>query len=404
MNCPPRNQLRSLHRKNTPNFRVYEPEELVDISSVRIDYKEELRDVYPLNTYKEAIESMPVTEVSKKVLHAHTNDLPCYAQYKIKESTIFIIKKSTTEYRWFLQLKEGLLLEDHFSRIWDTSFKDVFDKVIYPKNDSVYKDFRAHEINEIPILWLPEIENFTHYLIDSIAPCYYACSRNMKSGSYSILTTRYNHWREEALDWCKDSMSLVNISLDKDEIVQIIKPREVIVPVVTNRSYRVTMLRKLLKERYHIKNTTLGNRVLFSTREDARSQRVENSLEIKKLVEEFGGSSLDFSRLNFIEKVNQLSDAKICIAESSGTMNPALLAPDDCIIIFLHPDMDKYQGMDLLLAGWAYTVGYENRCQHVVGKSEEMESGDCTDDVLRWTTTYPIEEIKRVIQEILQSS
>ncbi len=108
-----------------------------------------------------------------------------------------------------------------------------------------------------------------------------------------------------------------------------------------------------------------------------------------------------FSELNYSDKVRCLKNARLCIGESTGTLNPGLFAPDDCQILRLENPW-TYTKRHLVLAHWTYLTGIADRTKIIYGQSNEMNHIDFknSEDPLPQGTEYPINQIQKVIKDI----
>lgn len=302
---------------------------------------------------------------------------------------IIIYRFPNGEPRYFLVSQKGHLFEHETSSIWFRFFPFIHTQT----QESVRLDIGGHPIAELDLdlAWLPQNPNYTHFLCDFFAPwLVFDSGFNQQAVDLSILQLQpFASWQQPLVD--RLGFSIHNLLLNQETALTVIRPKSVLLPVVSSVLLTQHYLREWLMQEfaheYHQAQLLEPTPVVFLGRSDYKQARIRNYKDIEAYVQHCGGKTIDPSTLTIADKILNVGSAEQIICEGSGSMNSVLFASDQSQTIVLDDPCASSTSL-MLEGGFPYLHSIAHRTRTCIGRNSTPISGSPLG-----SCTFPLEEI-----------
>jgi len=250
-------------------------------------------------------------------------------------------------------------------------------------------------------IWYPSNANYSHFLLDAFVQM--AMAQELLSSDYLRgfelpLDVDAPVWQDELLQKLIFPRCMLPVGNSLSQY-QIFRVNKLLLPIISSKAFGLDWLRVFLAKSFQ---PTHGfsfrgdqSKLIMVTRHDARRERIQNISSIEEMVLNFGGKVIDASSLSCSEKLDVFQSCLICIAESSGCMNPALFAPE-YTQLFALTDPSVIASKYALVGAWPYFTGYAHRAQFVGGENGMFLPGSTVG-----SSSYSVDAIKKLVLEFL---
>jgi hypothetical protein len=213
--------------------------------------------------------------------------------------------------------------------------------------------------------WSPDMANFSHFLVDALAPYVDFCKqwdflKKLPIPHFSKMPA----WQDEYFTDFGDR-KLFQGSLGAFLIFQ---PRELYFPVISGTLERTLAIRSHFMSFGKLQSSpvTSKRRPIFLMRRDARSARIRNANEIANLVMHRGGLCVDPSQFGLKKKRELFSMNALFLCEGSGNTNISVFGNNYSKVICL---LDLAATMDpaFIEGGWPFYHSISARTDFVCG-------------------------------------
>lgn len=295
--------------------------------------------------------------------------------YRLNRPTVLVLTFPHGETRHFVISESGVLLEK------DDYWLKYFSFIIKESNG-----YRFHlKINERDIIsfeqdfvWAPDMSNFTHFLVDSLAPLAFFSKKFPHFKKLPIPQfSRTPSWQDEYMQvFGEKRFHLPSQPALGQPAFIVFRPKTLFLSVITSTLSRTLAVREFVRDRWGNPEPILGvdRFPIYLTRNDHRAARVRNSKEIQELVSRLGGFSIDPSKLNSQQKLKLFNLPGIFIAEGSGTMNVCVFSNSNACLIALGDSCGLKQE-SFIRGGWPYLHSISNRMDILLGKDTQILPG-----------------------------
>jgi hypothetical protein len=363
-------------------------------SSVEIISSESILRGPELENALSGLGNMPLSLESKSQLE---RDLLCDEHrtlYRLKRPIIFVFTFPNGETRHFILSNSGVLLEK------DDFWLKYFTFII--KKDGLYTINWANDQNEIltdegEFVWSYDTPNFTHFLVDSVAPLAFFCKIDSALKKLTIPQfSQTPRWQDEFMQGFGPRRFYIpkNSSSGHPKCI-IFKPQALFLPVITSALARILAVRDFVRDIWNerISCAKLDRIPIYLTRNDQRAARIRNSRQIKELVSGFGGFSIDPSKLTAPEKLRLFNLPGVFIAEGSGTLNICIFASHDSRAVVL-TDHNIISDPSFMVGGWPYFHFISSRASFLQGTDSMALAGSPLS-----SCSYSIPSLKNMIAD-----
>ena len=295
--------------------------------------------------------------------------------YRLNGPTVLVLTFPHGETRHFVISESGVLLEK------DDYWLKYFSFIIRESNG-----YRFHlKINERDIIsfeqdfvWAPDMSNFTHFLVDSLAPLAFFSKKFPHLKKLPIPQfSRTPSWQDEYMQvFGEKRFHLPSQPALGQPAFIVFRPKTLLLSVITSTLSRMLAVREFVRDRWGNLEPILGvdRFPIFLTRNDYRAARVRNSKEIQQLVSRLGGFTIDPSKLNAQQKLRLFNLPGIFIAEGSGTTNFSVFCSNNSRQICLL-DSASLSDPSFIRGGWPYFHSSSARMNFLVGTDSRKLSG-----------------------------
>lgn len=131
---------------------------------------------------------------------------------------------------------------------------------------------------------------------------------------------------------------------------------------------------ELLRRRLGVGEAEKGPERIYISRADATYRRVRNEDEVMAMLDSYGFTRLEFSRLNLAQRLSALSAAKMVVGPIGSNMSNLVFAPSDTWVIELLPGAyEAVPGVGNAVATTAYTnnQNYIRAPSHLIGPVDQ---------------------------------
>ncbi len=287
--------------------------------------------------------------------------------YRLTNPAIFVLTFPNGETRHFVVSESGILLEkDDYWLKYFSFIKKQADgyhlNVSFPPQDIIS--------SEEDFIWCYETANFSHFLIDSLAPLAYFSQKFPELKKLPIPQfSRTPSWQDEYMQVFGEKRFYLPMEPANGQASFIVfRPKSLMLPVITSTLSRTLAIREFVRDQWGNPEPILGvdRFPIYLTRNDHRAARVRNSKEIHELVSRLGGFSLDPSKLNAQQKLQLFNLPGIFIAEGSGTMNFSVFSSNNSRQICLL-DSASLSEPSFIRGGWPYFYAASQRTDFICG-------------------------------------
>jgi len=287
--------------------------------------------------------------------------------YRLKRPTIFVLTFPHGETRHFVISESGVLLEK------DDYWLRYFSFIIRERD--VYRfdiKINARDIisSQDEFIWAPDMTNFTHFLVDSLAPLAFFSQKFPDFKKLPVPQfSRTPSWQDEYMQNYGEKRFYLPLegALGQAAFV-VFRPKTLMLPVITSTLSRTLAIREFVRDQWgNPEPIRRADRFpIYLTRNDHRAARVRNSKEIQKLVADLGGFTIDPSKLNSQKKLELFNLTGIFIAEGSGTMNFSIFSSSNSRLICLL-DSASLLEPSFIRGGWPYFYAASQRTDFICG-------------------------------------
>ena len=166
--------------------------------------------------------------------------------WRLDHPDIVIYRHLNGEYKQFLITNTRHICEHGANAIWYGAFP-----FIHNMNSTIhfsYDQAKIHDIN-YDLAWLPQSDNYSHFLCDSFASWIPFADSNVVSENIRILGfKRYSNWQAEFIDKLKMKID-ISINLRPSELC-VIKPNSVLLPIHSNPLVSQFNLKRWIENEY----------------------------------------------------------------------------------------------------------------------------------------------------------
>jgi Glycosyltransferase 61 len=338
-------------------------------------------DRIPASVYKDkslaAIEVLKLNLQFKEYLKNQLNNIEHTSLLELNNPTIIVYTFPSGENRHFILTANGTLLEK------DNYWLQYFNFIKYNSNKySIYIPANIpYVVNSVKdhCLWIPDSTNYSHFLIDSLAP---ALAYREYLNQYNNITipsfAKRPIWQNEYME---DFFAFNKLEIQAPEHNQnrfyILKLEKLIVPIISNTFCRVMCMKNYIQKKYSSAFFYKNNNTripIYLTRNDARSARIRNSNEIKNLINKYNGIVVDPVNLTIRERVELFNRSAIFIAEGSGTMNAFIFGGKNSHLIALGDELASYNH-SFLRGGAEYSYTFGSDLTVLMGTEPQLLPG-----------------------------
>ncbi len=315
--------------------------------------------------------------------------------YRLNRPTVFVFTFPHGETRHFVISESGVLLEkdDYWLKYFSFIAKHSNE---YRLNVSINKNDIIS--SEEDFVWCYDTANFSHFLVDALAPLAFFSQRfpdlkNLPIPQFS----RTPSWQDEYMQVFGEKRFYLppENALGKSAFV-VFRPKSLMLPVITSTLSRTLAVREFVRGRWGNPETIrrVDRFPIYLTRNDHRAARVRNSKEIQGLVAHFGGFTVDPSRLNSQQKLQLFNLPGIFIAEGSGTTNFSVFSSEYSRQICLL-DSASLLEPSFIRGGWPYYHFSSSKMCFLVGKDSKQLAGSPLSSCV-----YDLSDLKKIITEL----
>jgi hypothetical protein len=378
--------------------RIFPGRGLEDDSSVELLISHTKVDLHVAASIGKGIMNMPIPSQWKSQLMNSVDGENYVKIFRLDRPLVYIYRFYNGETRWFLITAKGNLVESDKQRTWDSAFPFLVFNQNMSRTCTAYEADHETVATSLDLLWLPESQNYTHFLYDFYAPALWADMLlgrgNIDTGHISYLSCKPPAWQEVLLR--RLTFEYTEYSLPRYAQTAVVRPSTVVLPIVSNTRMALKALRMETRKGLLQKPVMRGaTNVLLLTRSDARRARIRNIEEIEGYVDSIGGAVVDISQLTLEEKRRVISNHNIIIAESSGCINFALFCtPSHHLISLVEEGLLRKE--EFIYGGWDYTASYaDNNVTYIIGERSETLEGSPVGSA-SYRLQYIIEAISRI--------
>ena len=255
----------------------------------------------------------------------------------MKEPTIVIYRFPNNELKYFLISKDNHLIDSISNSLWYNSFP-----FIRPSHSNSVllniDNIKPVEINEC-IAWLPQNQNYSHFLCDFFAPwTVFDPDKYRKSEDPFLLDIQgFSKWQAPFISSL--NMQSMKLELDSSSNLYVLKPKSVTIPIVSSvlltQIYLKNWLRKNYIDAYKDLPFLESVPILMISNNDAKFNCITNHQELCTFVDKKGGTIIDASKLSIREKIRIIGCAKNIICQGSGTLNAVLFGTEKSNTVIL---------------------------------------------------------------------
>jgi len=319
-----------------------------------------------------AIPGFPLEFSDKLYLRSQLLNIECPTLWRFNRPKVVVHRHLNGEMAYFLISDQGHLCLNESSSKWFHCFPFIScrDKSIEFNIEKL-----PHLVLNDEIAWLPQNPNYSHFLCDFFAPwLFFVPNWSSFAHAFKLLQLEpWPKWQTEFID-CLPFM-ILEIPICKPGFTFVVEPASVLMPICNNPLLGQLKLKEWLSHGSSVASNHFvdpqGNlidhaEIVFLTRNDSRSPRIKNRRQIEEYVLNRGGSLVDASLLNAVEKKARLASAKYIICEGSGSLNAVLFGQDNAKIIFL-ADVNILTDKLFLDGGFPYLHSVASRLRFVRG-------------------------------------
>jgi hypothetical protein len=314
--------------------------------------------------------------------------------YRLNRPTVFVLTFPNGETRHFIVSESGILLEkdDYWLKFFSFIKKQADG---YHLNVS----FSPRDIisSEEDFVWVPDMANFTHFLVDSLAPLAYFSQKFPDLKKLPIPQfSRTPSWQAEYMQVFGEKRFYLPTEPTHGQASFIVfRPKSLMLPVITSTLSRSLAVREFVRDRWRNPEPILGvdQFPIYLTRNDHRAARVRNSKEIQELVSRLGGFSIDPSKLNVQQKLQLFNLPGIFIAEGSGITNICVFANTNSRLVML-ADSGMLENESFMRGAWPYWNSITSRTDVFVGGDTKL----MYDSALS-SNIFDLNEIKKNLEQ-----
>lgn len=315
--------------------------------------------------------------------------------YRLSNPTIFVLTFPNGETRHFVVSKSGILLEkdDYWLKYFPFIAK-------YSNGYSLNASINVKNIisSEEDFVWCYDTANFSHFLVDSLAPLAYFSQKFLELKKLPIPQfSRTPSWQDEYMQvFGEKRFYLPTEPANGQASFIVFRPKSLMLPVITSTLSRTLAIREFVRDRWGNPEPILGvdRFPIYLTRNDHRAARVRNSKEIQELVLRLGGFSIDPSKLNSQQKLQLFNLPGIFIAEGSGTTNFSVFSSNNSRQICLL-DSASLLEPSFIRGGWPYFHIFSAKMHFLVGKDSKQLHGSPLSSCV-----FDLFDLKSLIQEM----
>jgi len=327
------------------------------------------------NNAVSGLDNIPVSPQFRSELKQNLDQDEHRTLYQLKRPNVLVFTFPNGETRHFVISNSGVLLErdDYWLKYFSFIEKSIGG---YKINININEENIIS--SEDDFIWAPDMPNFTHFLIDSLAPI--ASISQNSSYLRKLPIPQFS----EIPAWQNEYMSgfgeIRNYSPTNHKVGQatftIFRPKTLMLPIITSTLSRILAIREFVRARWGNPEPVFGvdRFPIYLTRNDHRSARIKNSKEIQELIVQLGGFTIDPSKLNSRQKLQLFNMPGIFIAEGSGTTNISVFSNLNSRLIVLC-DFDATKQASFIRGGWPYLDWLSNRMDTVLGKETQILPG-----------------------------
>ena len=341
------------------------------------------------------LDNMPLppqfkAEVEKDLLQGDHRTL-----YRLINPTIFVLTFPSGETRHFIISESGALLEKDDYWLKYFSFITKQSDGYYLNIPFSHKDTLLIQEN---FVWSPDMVNFTHFLVDALAPLAFFSKKFPDLKKLPIPQfSRAPGWQNEYMQvFGEKRLYLSSERASGRAAFIVLKPKSLLLPVITSTLSRSLAVREFVRDRWGNPEPILGSDrfLIYLTRNDHRAARVRNSQEIQEMVSQLGGLTIDPSTLNSPQKLELFNLPGIFIAEGSGATNFSVFSSNNSRQILL-VDSAALLEQKFVRGGWPYMHISSSKTRCLVGKDSKPLVGSPLSSCI-----FDLSELKNLIQEM----
>jgi hypothetical protein len=296
--------------------------------------------------------------------------------WQIHSPLLVIYRWPNGEFRYFVITDSGHLVESQ----WGSRFFNAFPFISGNVENGFSFDLDFSNLIELDesYLWMPHLENYSHFLCDAFGPWIDFFASSLLPVIPNFVVPTFKPW----LQWQKELLKHLPFSYRRLPPLapgqcMILRPKSLLMPIATclvaiQQSLRIWFDSLF----YHSEESekSLPRQLIFMARLNHHSSRIRNQSEITQLIESLGGLTVDPSSLTFLEKYFYFSRARVVIGDGSASMNMILLAPEYCRFIAL-VDPIALLNDSFLDGGFPYSDLIASRTHPVCGKKPQLLKG-----------------------------
>ncbi|MHA3960304.1 glycosyltransferase 61 family protein [Synechococcus sp. LTW-G] len=312
--------------------------------------------------------------------------------FLFKTPLVIIYRWPNGELRYFLILNNSYLCESKESAVYLGLFP-----FIEPLDAGFSVDLDRFSCERIPgrVAWLPINANYSHFLADYVGPWSSHVSHLPLTRSLLVLTPDLlKPWQETMLGYL--GMKNFLPCTVPTGAARVFMPDELLVPVAASPLSSLWSLKQYLGTILSsaFSNTVDKDQIVFLVRRDKTAMRIRNGPELDQLVIDRGGHLVDPTHLDYSQKANLLSRAKIIIGDGSSNINASLFMSSASNYIGL---LDPLAAFDprFLSGGWSYGSLISDRSYNVLGTDPEVLPGSPLCSAI-----YDLDQISQLIDKL----
>jgi hypothetical protein len=315
--------------------------------------------------------------------------------YRLKRPTIFVLTFPNGETRHFVISESGVLLEK------DDYWLRYFSFIIRERD--VYRfdlKINARDIisSQDEFIWAPDMTNFTHFLVDSLAPLAFFSQNFPELKKLPVPQfSRTPSWQDEYMqNYGEKRFYLPSETAFGQAAFVVFRPKTLMLPVITSTLSRTLAIREFVRDQWgnHEPISGVDRFPIYLTRNDHRAARVRNSKEIQELVSRLGGFTIDPSKLNSQKKLELFNLPGVFIAEGSGTTNFSVFSSEYNRQICLL-DSASLLEPSFIRGGWPYFHISSSKMRFLVGTDSKKLSGSPLSSCI-----FDLSALKNLIHEM----
>lgn len=366
----------------------FEPGIVLENQSVEVVFSEKIEKGVDFNNALDGLVNIPISPHFKREVEEDLR-LPVHRTlFKLTNPTILVFTWPNGETRHFVLTQEGRLLEknDFWLKYFHFIARDGNGFRING-NISVNGVLKSPE----SFYWSPDMANFSHFLVDALAPCVdfskqFEFLKNLPIPQFSKMPA----WQDEYFTDLGER-KLLQGSIGSFVVFQ---PGELYFPVISGTLERTLAIGAYFRSQGKIPYLPITKRrPIFLTRRDARSARIRNAHEIASLVMKRGGLCVDPSQYGIRKKRELFSMNAVFLCEGSGNTNVAVFGTPESRVISLM-DITPTLNPAFIQGGWPYYHSISARTDFICGSDSVPLPGSPLS-----SCHYSIEQINNKIEQ-----